>query len=217
MISPKYKSALSFAIFFILFYNGYGQPYVEKATYKYSALYYSKEKKISTNETIYLIITGDKWRISKKQNEAIWSYQNTNRTTQNLDDRFTIGVTNMDTTGILEDDKRVFMHPPKLHQYAVTETAPFPDFKKNVSKGESYTSTIESENGIKAKGAVIKVKYKVESTSTENNTKTWSVKSQTKTKNGTNKLLFIYNEKSGSTYLVYEFYNKDMLILKLIE
>ncbi len=109
----------------------FGQIYADKKEFIYGIEYIQSKNLLKTKETIRLAITGKKWKNDENQVEAIWIYKTKPKTRSKFQDQFSIGWFSTDTTGIIENEKKIWIHPPRHNQYTLTEIAPFPDFRKN--------------------------------------------------------------------------------------
>ena len=182
----------------------------------YNICFFQHKQNLKTNETIYLTLTGKKWKQSESQLEAIWTYRTKPGTEKKFQNQFSIGWISADTTGIIEDEEKIFIHPPRHNQYTLTEIAPFPDFRKNLKIGDTYTALIIIGPGWGDwSGKKIKSRYIIEDTRIEKGDKYWTIKATSELDGKTTDCEFIFNEKKGFVSLVYNFFNGDKMTMKL--
>lgn len=101
--------------------------------YTYSALRISKDGDTIANTTILMIPQGTGWghEAAAQQSEVVYTYNYTAQDSTNniaeLDSVVTkeFWIKN-DTTGIIENEKEVWIHPIRNNQFYKTEIAPFP-------------------------------------------------------------------------------------------
>jgi hypothetical protein len=131
----------------------YGQIYSSKRvyTYQYSIVNDNKQK----TGQIKLLCSGVKSKIDSSQFSILW-------------------VTNnyLEYTGVIEKDKRIWLHPPRQNLFNVLEYSPFPEIRPpyNIGKewifknsmGEYWANDIY---GIEAKDILV-FKYLIENTVT---------------------------------------------------
>ena len=147
-------------VFLIAFYNFLdGQICTNDKEFIYVVQYHNNELDITTNENISLTITGDKWKKATEQKEAIWKYYPKSKTKLMFKAQFSLGWFSTDTTGIIENDKKIWFHPPRNNQYTLTEIAPFPDFRKNKKVGDSYSSVTIMGAGLGSWQGFISLSY----------------------------------------------------------
>ena len=62
-----------------------------------------------------------------RHKEVIWKYATKKKTQTILKDQFSLGWTTNDTTGMIENEQKTWIHPPRHNQYTMNEIAPFPE------------------------------------------------------------------------------------------
>jgi hypothetical protein len=165
-----------------------------------------------------LTITGTVWKSSAGQKESVWHYFTKPETKQLFKDQFSLGWLSDDTTGMIENDNKVWLHPPRHNQYLLTETAPFPDFRKNSKAGDSYSSVTFIGAGFGPwEGKKVKSTYSITNSGKGTEDSVWTIKALSEIEGKTNTCEFIFSDKRGFISLVYSFFNGDRLTMKLKE
>lgn len=195
----------------------HGQTFTPGKTFVYDVQYYQYDKNITTKETITLKITGNAWKYSQDQNEAVWYYNTKAGTHELFRDQFSIGWISSDTTGIIENNNRIWIHPPRHNQYSMNEIAPFPDFRKNMNIGDVYSSIMYISDGFGPwAGQKLKFLYNIIKVENKGSDTEWTVSTTSDIEGKPNVMVFIFSEKKGFISLDYSFYNgdKETLVLK---
>ena len=205
-------------IIFLLFLSEFalGQVYTANKKFEFDIKYFQSQENQSTQETIILTMTGKKWKRAESQLEGIWTYSTKSKTKKNFQKQKTIGWSTVDTTGIIESEQKVWLHPPRHNQYLLTEIAPFPDFRKNLKVGDTYNVFLFIGSGF-GDWAEKKIKssYIIKETKQQANDSLWTIEASSKLDGKINNCKFIYSERRGFVLLDYNFYNGDSLTMKL--
>jgi hypothetical protein len=212
------KTGMLFLILIMIFESSFGQASSVEKNIVYTIYYFQKSQNLRTKETIYLKITGKKWSQSDAQAEAIWNYTTDPKTRLRFHNQFSIGWLQSDTTGIIDNNKRLWIHPPRHNQYSLTEIAPFPDFRKELHVGDKYTAILLMGNGfgvwankkIKSTYTLVSVKKKKKDT-------IWTIAANSGFDEKNSHSEFIFSEQEGFVSITYYFYNGDKMIMKLIK
>jgi hypothetical protein len=195
-----------------------GQLFTRDKKFIFAVKYYQRELNITTNEEVSLVITGKMWTVDPGQKEAIWQYHTKPGTGLLFKDQFSIGWCSTDTTGIIENDTKIWFHPPRHNQYLLTEIAPFPDFRKNMRVGNSYSMITFIGNGFGPwEGKKVKSYYSVTNIEKGTEDSLWTIKAESEIEGKTNNSEFIFSNKRGFISLSYYFYNGDSMTMKLEE
>jgi hypothetical protein len=193
-----------------------GQIFSGEKLFEYNVHYYQQKQNLSTDETIFLEITGRKWKNSEDQSEAIWKYQTKPETQKKFKDQFSIGWLSADTTGIIENKEKIWIHPPGHNQYSLTEIAPFPDFRKNQKIGDTYNSILWVGSGWGDwTGKKIKTQYVISDKREEAVDTFWTIKATSEIDGRYSSCEFILSGKNGFVFLEYNFYNGDKMTMTL--
>jgi len=212
------KSIFPFLILIFFFGSTFGQTNSVKKKLKYNIYYYQKKQKLTTNETICLLITGKTWKRSEAQSEAIWNYDTKPGTREDFRNQYSLGWLHSDTTGFIDNETKVWIHPPRHNQYTLTETAPFPDVRKNLNAGDSYSSILFVGQGFgELTGKKIKSTYTISKIRQKKDDIIWTIQSNSVFDNKTNYCKFIYSNKKGFVSIAYKFYNGDKMNMILKE
>jgi len=200
----------------LLFCLGNGRIFSHSKKFIYEVQYYSNELNITTNEIISLNITGNLWKRSSEHQEAIWQYNAKPNTELSFKNQFSLGWLTRDTTGIIENDKKFWMHPPRHNQYLLTEISPFPDFRKNCEVGDHYSSITYVGSGLGPwEGKKVKCTYSIVKFDKRNEDSVWTIKAISEIEGKINNCEFIFSNKKGFTSMSYLFFNGDRMTMKL--
>ena len=194
-----------------------GQVFTTGKNFVYDAQYFQSEKNITIKEVVTFSISGQNWKQSKDQKEAIWKYATKKKTQTILKDQFSLGWTTVDTTGLIESEQKTWIHPPRHNQYTMNEIAPFPDVRKKYNVGDSYQSILFIGNGFGLwSGKKIKNIYTVAAIDIMESDTIWTINSKSEIEGKTNTLIIKFSGKRGFISLDYSFFNgdKESLILK---
>jgi hypothetical protein len=201
---------------FLFFVPGNSQLFNQDKKMVYLIQYHRHERNINTTEEIALTITGKFWKQVPEQKEAIWQYSTKSETQLLFNDQFSIGWLPTDTTGIIENEKKVWIHPPRHNQYLLTEIAPFPDFRRNSTVGDHYSSITFIGKGFGPwEGKKVTSNYFITQTSKGTEDSLWTIKAISEIEGKTNNCEFIFSDKRGFIALSYSFFNGDTLTMKL--
>lgn len=204
-------------IFLFVFFDFWdGQIFTHDKKLIYLIQYHFNELNITTNEKISLTITGNMWKKAAEQKEAIWQYYTKSETKILFSDQFSLGWLSTDTTGIIENDKRIWLHPPRNNQYLLTEIAPFPDFRKKSKVGDQYSSITFIGSGFGPwDGKKVKSTYSITNIDKVIEDSLWTIKAISEIEGEINNCEFIFSDKRGFILLSYSFFNGDSLTMKL--
>jgi hypothetical protein len=193
-----------------------GQVYSKTGKFSYTIAYFQKENNLSTQEIIELNLTGKKWKWDNSQLEGLWTYLTQPGTKHKFKKQKTLGWCNVDTTGIIENQYRVWMHPPRHNQYCLTELSPFPDFRKNTIVGDTYATSLSIDLGWDNwDGKKIISTYTIKDCNHQSIDTVWTIEAISQFGEFTNTAKFIFNERMGFTSIEYNFYNGDTLTMNL--
>jgi len=206
---------LSYILFFFLVFLDH-EIFTKNKEFIYLVQYHQNELAITTNERISLTITGNAWKNASNQKEAIWKYQTKSKTKMIFKDQFSLGWLPVDTTGVIENDKKIWLHPPRNNQYTLTELAPFPDFRKNKKVGDSYSSITFMGDGLGSwKGKKVKCNYLITNINKGKEDSLWTIKGTSEFEGKINNCEFIFSNIRGFISLSYSFFNGDSMIMQL--
>jgi hypothetical protein len=183
-------------ILFLFLVSEQDQLFTRERKFLYAVKYYQRELNITTNEEISLLVTGNRWKVAADQKEAIWQYHTKPGTRELFKDQYSIGWLLADTTGIIENDTRIWFHPPRHNQYLLTEIAPFPDFRKNMKVGSSYSMITFIGKGFGPwEGKKVKSYYSVTNIQKGTEDSLWTIKADSEIEGKTNNGEFIFSNK----------------------
>lgn len=121
----RMKISTIIALTFFLHNYIYAQVYNSKKIYKYE-ISYSKAKQVNRNEVMYLVCYGTEWKLAPQQRKAVWVSSNMDIFGPNYQ------------TGIIENDEKIWLHPPRHENYKILEYSPFPYVKFPLKIGEFW-------------------------------------------------------------------------------
>jgi hypothetical protein len=195
-----------------------GQVYSADKKFEYDITYFQNQENLSTHETITLTMTGRKWKWSENQLEGVWTYFTKPKTEKKFQKQKTIGWLKVDTTGIIENENKVWLHPPRHNQYLLTEISPFPDFRKNLKIGDSYNMFLSIGKGFGDwTDKKIKFSYVIKNIEQQSDDTLWTTEASSQLDGKSNNCKFIFSEKKGFILLDYSFYNGDKLTIRLMD
>ena len=202
----------------MLFGSVLGQVYSVEKRLEFKIYYHQKKQNLRSHEMIDLLVTGKTWRQSKDQSEGIWRYNTDADTRRKFNNQFSIGWTQTDTTGFIDNEVKLWIHPPRHNQYTLTETSPFPDIRKKLNFGDQYTSVLFVGKGWgDLSGKKIKSTYTISKIKREKDETLWTINAVSEFEGKTNTAKFIYSSKEGFIFIHYTFYNGDEMKMKLIK
>ena len=190
--------------------------FTKNKEFVYLVQYHQNELDITTNEKISLSITGNMWKKAAEQKEAIWHYQTKSKTKLRFKDQFSLGWLLTDTTGIIENEKKIWLHPPRNNQYTLTEIAPFPDFRKNKKVGDTYSSVTFLGSGLGPwNGKKVKCNYSISNICKGIDDSLWTIMATSEIEGKLNNCEFIFSDSRGFIYMNYSFFNGDSMKMEL--
>ena len=193
-----------------------GQIYTADKKFEYDIKYFQSQGNQSSHERIILTMTGKKWKVDESQLEGIWTYFTKPKTEKKFKKQKSNRVLKEATTGVIENEKKNWLHSPRHNQYFLTEISPFPDFRKNLKVGESYNTILFIGKGFgDFTDKKIKFKYVIKSSEVHSTDTLWTIEATSIIDEKTNSCNFIFSEKRGFIWLDYNFYNGDKLLMQL--
>jgi hypothetical protein len=198
--------------------------------YIFRAIYKSSDDVLISSNLIRLFVTGRRWRHQpEKQDEVLMQFQFEKSDIENsnkhiVNKRFSpLRFTKLDTTGVIENVKEVWMHPFRSNQYNFTEVAPFPSVKLPLHEGKTWTSSLHIGNGWGDwQGTVISNAYEVMGKKElelpfKGSLTCWKVKASSTADFGTSTLEFYFNSVYGFVRMEYKNYLGQSLVFDLVE
>lgn len=116
----------------------------------FRARYWGRNHDLISDERIWMMANGEKWISSEDQNEIVIQYEYEESKIESLF-KYSINPeisdwSSMETTGIIENEKRIWMHPFRQNQYNFMEVAPFPEVELPLEIGKSWTGKLIINN-----------------------------------------------------------------------
>ena len=199
----------------------------------YSALRINVNGDTLANTTIEMIPDGTGWgdEAADLQSQVIFKYSSMVKDSidhiQEIDsivgERFWVST---DTTGVIENTKRVWMHPFRNNEFFKTELAPFPVIKFPVSDSimQSYKMTTHIlgnwglYTGTKTKERYNYIGKVIKSYPTTGEIECYKlIGTGENTKYGISKIEYFYSEIYGFTEMNYLTYDNDIIEFKIVE
>ncbi len=204
---------------FILF--GQTSIFSNHTHFTYLATYTDSLRNIHIQDTIYLTSSNTPWYVSpKRQKTIVWEYQTT--LNANIKKQIhSLSWLKYDTTGFIENDKEIFIHPPRCNQYSYTEVAPFPQINYPLEIGKTYKKILFTGSHL-GEWSNLKFinQYKIikqeKITILEEQRTGWFIQSTSTSKLGVSKMNFIFNTDIGFIKLHYLFYDHKEIKLQLL-
>jgi hypothetical protein len=201
-------------LFTLNFWNA--KVFTKNKEFVYLVQYHQNELDITTNEKISLSITGNLWKKAAEQKEAIWHYQTKSKTKITFKDQFSLGWLFTDTTGVVENETKIWLHPPRNNQYTLTEIAPFPDFRKNKKVGDTYSSVTLLGSGLGPwNGKKVKCNYSISNVCKGMEDSLWTIKGISEIEGKQNNCEFIFSDRRGFIKMTYSFFNGNSMKMEL--
>lgn len=195
----------------------------EHKTLTYATDYSDSTNNIYIKDTVRFITTSIPWKYQPdKQITVIWKYSGLKLNDSIKRKLFSVGWSNIDSTGAIETNEQYWMHPTRNNHYTITEIAPFPLIELPASIGKKFSRKLKIYEGWGPWSNLILVNnYEIIGNETivvdNNHFECWITKAQSESKLGKSELVTSYNNKVGFTKFQYSFYNKASLVLKLIK
>jgi hypothetical protein len=114
-------------------YNpGYDNIYRPCRQFIFRAQYWDQDYNVISNQRIWMMATGKPWEMDEKQREIVFQYEydddEIERIKSFMINRSLIDRewTSWESTGFVESQSSIWLHPFRSNQYLFTEVAPFP-------------------------------------------------------------------------------------------
>ena len=116
--------------------------------YHYEALFINEKGDTLSSESVSLHPTGKTWNADPQQDIAIFKYNSSDsivslfpNPTRNKKNDKPLYYSNEVSTGVIETNDRIWIHPFRSNQYKYTEVAPFPQVKNpgKLKVGDQYS------------------------------------------------------------------------------
>lgn len=101
--------------------------------------------------------TENTWEFDSKQHELVYAYRNVS---DSLVEKWPYQIT--ETTGIIEDQKTIWMHPPRSDKFSILEYFPFPEIEFPIKCGKKYKRSFLGSIDFLEKFGYIRYKMHVE-------------------------------------------------------
>lgn len=190
--------------------------------FKYLAIYEDSINQIYIHDTIELFITDIPWKHQPyRQKTMIWKY-NDNTDSIVKSKLFSIGWIKFDSTGFIENEEMIFIHPPRNNQFSYTEIAPFPQLLYPLENNNEFQRFLFIGTGW-GEWDNLKLKNNYEIVKNEkivildNEIDCWFINSFSESELGVSYMDFIFNNEIGFIKMNYKFYDNKKIKFELID
>lgn len=207
------------AVIFTLFsgcnhqHSSDGDIFVTGSQWVYVITTFDSNKSIKKIDTITLTV--EEGRFLLMQKKISWSIKS------ELPDGSTKEV--MEITGVVEDNNRIWLHPPRFDYLKFTELTAFPEIKFPINVGKTWASTLHIGAGWgEWKGEKVSSTYEIKGVNTkemkaQNSDSCYIVSAVSKSKLGIYKTTYCFNLTSGFEYFNYEHPDSTLTNITLIK
>lgn len=128
-----------------------------------------------------------------------------------------------ETTGVIEDSKRIWIHPPREGDFEFTELAPYPEIQKPFKEGKKWKSILKIGEGWgEWEGLTVRSNYKIIgktnfSTPMGDFNNCWQVDASAESKTGIFTLRLYFHPEYGFVFLEYHKPSGEIVILELVK
>lgn len=172
------------------------------------------EYKDSTSQSVsYLSMwTTDKfWEFDSTQNELFYKYHNTFNKDSLI--RAWPYKENIEATGFIENDNKVWLHPPRWNNFAILEYFPFPEVQYGLKCEENYKRYFIGFVDFIDKFKVLKYKMKLNYDSD----KYYTISGCAKSKSVKWNVQYRFSKERGFELMLFEYGEKTRIQLELID
>jgi hypothetical protein len=195
----------------------------------YSAKYWDSEYNLISDEHIWMMATGKSWDVQPElQNELIIQYDyneskvdiiRENGLNKELLER---EWSRIETTGVIETEVEVFLHPFRQNQYVFTEVVGFPEMRSPIKEGKTWTANLNIHEGWGDwENSTLKSTYQIIGLDSLElpfiKLEAWHVRVSTLAEFGNSKHDFWYNEEFGFVKMIIKNYEDQLLVFELEE
>lgn len=156
--------------------------------------------------------TTDKiWEFDSTQNELFYKYHNTfNKDSLIKEWPY---KENIEQTGFIENDNKVWLHPPRWNNLAILEYFPFPEVQYSLKCGEKYKRYFIGFVDFFDKFKILKYKMKLNC----ENDKYYTISGNAKSKSEIWSVLYRFSKERGFELMHFEYGEKTKIQLELID
>lgn len=198
--------------------------------YIYSAVYTGYSGALISRSEVWMMATGKRWEFQpEKQDEifiqydsADWDIASRSEYIVNKKLNNTARFVSVETTGVIENERNIWMHPFRSNQFIFTEVAPFPNVELPLYAGRTWGNSISIGNGWGDwEGQTISNEYVVVGQedmegSSLNLPNCWRIKSTAVSNFGNSTLDFLFHEQYGFVKMTYQNYKQQTVVFELI-
>jgi hypothetical protein len=197
--------------------------------YIYQAKYWDSQYNLISDELIWMMATGKGWNYQPELQDEIEIQYSFDSSKKSFIEGFNINESRnfIDwdkkvTTGIIEMDSFVWMHPFRQNQYFFTQVAGFPEIYLPIKAGKSWTSKINIHVGWGDwENSTVLTTYQILNLETVDvpfkKLDAWHVSATTVAEYGTTQNDFWYSEEFGFIKMTIKNYKGQLLSIELKE
>jgi hypothetical protein len=196
----------------------------------YKAIYRTASDSLISERLVSVLPTGNRWQFQPEQQDEIVITYHKARFEQKDMQRFnpnrklarTHVVIPNETTGIIENEKKLWMHPLRGREYSFTEVAPFPKIEYPLEDGATWIEYLSVQEGWGDwDGSTIASEYKVIgkeaiSLAYKPVTEAWRIESNAEASFGKTYLTYWFSPEYGFVKMVYTNYIGQTLSFELV-
>lgn len=181
------------------------------------SVHYDLELKDSTNQTMLtnrlnLFVPGKPWNMDKKQDEIIWSMPDSKKNKRSYQKLNFVKETNLwtgwEVTGVIENSRKVFLHPFRSNEMEILQYLPFPLVELPLTINKTYfeSLSIYDETGkIMSCNFEYKVDSLIEISVKEEVWPVWHISATSLCGNESGALRMLFNEDLGFVEMNYTY------------
>lgn len=162
-------------------------------------IFFVKYQSETDNDSCYISMwaTEKTWEFDSKQHELVYAYHNVS---DGLVEKWPYQTSEI--TGIIENQKTIWMHPPRSEKLSILEYFPFPEIEFPIKCGKKYNRSFIGNIDFLEQFGVIR--YKMRINCDGDNT---IVSGHTKNRFGNWTVQYTYNNQNGFTNMKFSFNN----------
>ncbi len=197
--------------------------------YIYQAKYWDSEYNLISDELIWMMATGKGWEVQPELQDELKIQYDYDSSKISFIESFNINLSLADrewskkeTTGIIETESQIWMHPFRQNQYCFNEVAAFPQIILPMEEGKSWESKLNIHGGWGDwDNTILNTTYQILNLETINipfkKIDAWHVRAITIAAFGNSQHDFWFNEEFGFVKMIIKNYKGQFLAIELKE
>ena len=113
---------------------------------KYEVIFSDSKNDVKFSSAVNLFIPGKHWAENRKQDEVIWGqidHMKNKEAYKTIDQIKELDIwSDRDMTGVIENDRKIFLHPFRSNEFEILQFLPFPLVEKPLSLNKEYFMNI---------------------------------------------------------------------------